>query len=62
MGLAVSEEIYVNFRIHVDDSELMNSLKDIQSEGQDEPAYAYQPYDAKSEKRIRGLLVGSEIE
>ena len=26
----------VNFRIHVDDSELMNSLKDIQSEGQDE--------------------------
>ena len=27
---------FVNFRIHVDDSELKNSLKDIQSEGQDE--------------------------
>ena len=26
----------VNFRIHVDDTELMNALKDIQSEGQDE--------------------------
>ena len=26
----------VNFRIHYDDSELMNALKDIQSEGQDE--------------------------
>ena len=44
---------YVNFRIHVDDSELMNSLKDIQSEGQDEPAYAYQPYDAKAKKNPR---------
>ena len=27
---------YVNFRVHVDDSELMNALKDVQSEGQDE--------------------------
>ena len=27
---------FVNFRVHVDDTELINAFKDIQSEGQDE--------------------------
>lgn len=52
---------YVNFRIHVDDSELMNSLKDIQSEGQDELRMLINRMMQKAKKESEDFLLDQRL-
>lgn len=52
---------YVNFRVHVDDSELMNALKDIQSEGQDELRMLINRMMQKAKKESQNFLLDQRL-
>lgn len=51
----------VNFRIHYDDSELMNALKDIQSEGQDELRMMINEMMRKAKKESEKFLLDQRL-
>ena len=51
----------VNFRIHYDDSELMNALKDIQSEGQDELRMLLNKMMQKAKKESEKFLLDQRL-
>lgn len=52
---------YVNFRIHLDDSQLMEALKDIQSEGQDELRMLINKMMQKGKKETEKFLMDQRL-
>jgi len=52
---------FVNFRVHVDDTELINALKDIQSEGQDELRMLINQMMQKARKESEKFLMDQRL-